>query len=81
MVARGEGNSLKGAREDAFNSFLIDLGNNAGVSVNSNTVSEIKSNLNYSGNAMDYNESNQTATTYNIQREGFNASFSKVSEY
>jgi hypothetical protein len=81
MVARGEGKSLKEAREDAFNSFLIDLGNNAGVTVNSNTISEIKSNLNYDGNTTNYDESTNTTSTFNIEREGFKASFSKVSEY
>jgi hypothetical protein len=80
MVARGEGVSLRFAREDAFNSFLIDLGNAAGVSVSSRTLSEIKREFKYSGGAMDYDESETSSTTYHIEREGFKASFIKVSE-
>jgi hypothetical protein len=79
-VSRGEGRSLKEAREDAFNSLLIDLGNNAGVSVNSETLTEIKSSLDYS-DAMRYNEQETSTTTHRIEREGFNASFIKVGEY
>ena len=81
LVARGEGRLLREAREDAFNSFLMDLGNNAGVKVDSRTISEIKSNLNYGGNTSDYQESTTMNTAFNIEREGFKASFSKVSEY
>jgi hypothetical protein len=80
MVARGEGASLGFAREDAFNSFLIDLGNAAGVSVTSRTLSEIKRELKYGGGETDYDESETSTTTYRIEREGFKASFIKVSE-
>jgi hypothetical protein len=79
-VSRGEGSSLKEAREDAFNSLLIDLGNNAGVSVNSQTLTEIKRSLDY-GDAMSYEEQETSTTTHRIEREGFNASFIKVGEY
>jgi hypothetical protein len=79
-VARGEGASLREAREDAFNSFLIDLGNNAGVSVTSSTLSEIKRNLTSRGYSLDYSEGESSTTTYRIEREGFRASFIKVSE-
>jgi hypothetical protein len=79
-VSRGEGSSLKEAREDAFNSLLIDLGNNAGVSVNSETLTEIKRSLDY-GDAMRYEEQETSTTTHRIEREGFNASFIKVGEY
>ena len=81
LVARGEGHLLKEAREDAFNSFLMDLGNNAGVKVDSRTISEIKSSLNYTGSTSNYQESTSMNTAFNIEREGFNASFSKVGEY
>jgi hypothetical protein len=79
-VSRGEGESLGAAREDAFNSFLIDLGNNAGVSVTSRTLSEIKRNLTSRGYSVDYDEGESSTTTYRIEREGFKASFIKVSE-
>jgi hypothetical protein len=80
-VARGEGESLGAAREDAFNSFLIDLGNNAGVSVTSRTLSEIKRNLTSRGYSVKYGEEESSTTTYRIDREGFKASFIKVGEY
>jgi hypothetical protein len=81
QVSRGEGNSLGEARRDAFHSFLIDLGNMAGVSINSRTLTEIKRSLNYRNKDTDYNENERSTTTYRIEREGFKASFLKVSEY
>ena len=80
LVSRGEGQSLKDARNDALNSLLIDLGNKAGVTVNSQTIAEIKSNLSYNG-ATDYSESSSSVSTYKIEREGFKASFSEAGEY
>ncbi len=81
VVARGEGGSLKEARSDAFTGLLHDLGNAAGVSVNSQSINEIKSNLNYDGSTSNYDESNATTNTYKIERENFKVSFSKLSEY
>jgi hypothetical protein len=80
-VARGEGQSLRAARSDAFNSFLIDLGNLAGVTVTSSTLSEIKSDLRYQNGGMDYREGESSTTTWRIDREGFKVSFLKVGEY
>jgi hypothetical protein len=80
-IERGEGKSLRAAREDAFNSLLIDLGNQAGVRVTSRTLSEIKRELNSRPNSQDYRETERSATTYRIEREGFRAFFVKVGEY
>jgi hypothetical protein len=80
MVSRGEGRSLKDARNDALNSLLIDLGNKSGVTVNSQTIAEIRSNLSYSGTS-DYSESSSSVSTYRIERDGFKASFSEAGEY
>jgi hypothetical protein len=80
-VARGEGATLSDARNDAFSGLLADLGNKAGVTVNSQTLAEIKSNLNYNAGAENYQESSTNVTTHKIDREGFKASFTKVSEY
>jgi hypothetical protein len=80
-VARGEGATLSDARNDAFNGMLADLGNKAGVKVNSQTLSEIKSNQNYRTDSENYQESVVNVTMYKIDREGFKVSFSKVSEY
>jgi hypothetical protein len=80
-VSRGEGRSLGEARRDAFHALLIDLGNMAGVTVNSRTLTEIKRNLNYRNRDTDYSEEERSTTAYRIEREGFNASFLKVSEY
>jgi hypothetical protein len=80
-VARGEGATLSDARNDAFGGLLADLGNKAGVTVNSKTLAEIKSSLNYSAGAEYYQESSTSVTTHKIDREGFKASFTKVSEY
>ena len=81
MVARGSGSTLAEARDNALNDLLIDLGNNAGVSVNSSTISEIKSQLNFDGRNTGYQEGNTTISSFKIDREGFNASFSKADEY
>jgi hypothetical protein len=81
MIARGEGKLLINARENAFDSFLTDLGNNAGVTVDSRTISEIKSNMNYSGNGSTYEGAQHFMSTINIERGNFKASFSKVGEY
>lgn len=81
VVARGEGASLKQARDDAFSGLLHDLGNSAGVSVNSQAISEMKSSLNFNAGSSGYEESTTTTNTYNIEREDFKASFSKLSEY
>ncbi|MDR1556106.1 MAG: DUF5683 domain-containing protein [Tannerellaceae bacterium] len=80
-VERGEGKSLRAAREDAFNSLLIDLGNQAGVRVTSRTLSEIKRELQSRPDSQDYNETERSTTTYRIDREGFRAFFVKVGEY
>jgi hypothetical protein len=80
-VERGEGTSLRAAREDAFNSLLLDLGNQAGVRVTSRTLSEIKRELRSRSNARDYDETERSVTAYRIDREGFRAFFVKVSEY
>jgi hypothetical protein len=80
-IARGEGATLSDARNDAFSGLLADLGNKAGVTVNSQTLAEIKSNLNYNAGAENYQESSTNVTTHRIDREGFKASFTKVSEY
>jgi hypothetical protein len=80
-VARGEGATLSDARNDAFSGLLADLGNKAGVTVNSKTLAEIKSSLNYNAGAENYQESSINVTTHKIDREGFKASFTKVSEY
>jgi hypothetical protein len=80
-VAGGEGATLSDARNDAFNKLLEDLGNQAGVKVNSQTLSEIKSNLNYTAGSETYIEDQSHVTTHRIDREGFKASFTKVSEY
>jgi hypothetical protein len=80
-VARGEGATLSDARNDAFNGLLADLGNKAGVTVNSQTLAEIKSSLNYNAGAENYQENTSSVTTHRIDREGFKASFTKVSEY
>jgi hypothetical protein len=80
-VARGEGATLSDARNDAFNGLLADLGNKAGVTVNSQTLAEIKSSLNYQAGSESYNETISNVTTHKIDREGFKASFTKVSEY
>jgi hypothetical protein len=80
-VARGEGATLSDARNDAFSGLLADLGNKAGVTVNSQTLAEIKSSLNYNAGAENYQESSTNVTTHKIDREGFKASFTKVSEY
>jgi hypothetical protein len=80
-VARGEGATLSDARNDAFNRLLADLGNEAGITVNSQTLAEIKSSLNYNSGAENYQESVSNVTTHKIDREGFKASFTKVSEY
>ena len=81
MVARGSGSTLAEARDNAVNDLLMDLGNNAGVSVNSSTISEIKSQLNFDGKNTEYTEGNSSVSTFKIDREGFNASFSKAGEY
>jgi len=81
MLARGSGNTLAEARENALNDLLVDLGNNAGVSVNSSTISEIKSQLNFDGRNTDYQEGNTTVSTFKIDRDGFKSSFTKASEY
>jgi len=81
MVGRGSGKTLAEARDNALNDLLIDLGNNAGVSINSTTISEIKSQLNFDGKNTEYTEGNTTVSSFKIDREGFNASFSKVGEY
>jgi hypothetical protein len=80
-VVPGEGATLSDARNDAFNGLLTDLGNQAGVTVNSQTIAEIKSSLNYKAGSENYQESTSNITTHKIDREGFKASFSKVSEY
>ena len=80
-VARGEGSSLAGARNDAFNGLLENLGNQAGITVNSQTISEIRSNLNYSAGSQRYDETQASRTTHTIDREGFSAAFIKVGEY
>jgi hypothetical protein len=80
-VARGEGATLSDARNDAFSGLLADLGNKAGITVNSQTIAEIKSNLNYNAGAENYQENVSNVTTHKIDREGFKASFTKVSEY
>jgi hypothetical protein len=80
-IARGEGATLAEARSDALNVLLIDLGNKAGITVNSQTIGEVRSSLNYTSHSDDYQESTTHATTYKIDREGFHASFAKVSEY
>jgi hypothetical protein len=80
-VARGEGATLSDARNDAFSGLLTDLGNKAGVTVNSQTIAEIKSSLNYNAGSENYQESTSNLTTHKIDREGFKASFTKVSEY
>jgi hypothetical protein len=80
-VARGEGVTLSDARNDAFSGLLADLGNEAGVSVSSQTLAEIKSSLDYSPGSNEYRESTSSVTTHKIDREGFKASFTKVSEY
>jgi hypothetical protein len=81
QVARGEGESLGAAREDAFNSLLIDLGNHAGVTVTTGTLSEIKRTLSHRDQALDYIEEEYSTTSYRIDREGFKASFTRVGEY
>lgn len=81
MVARGEGRMLSEARDNAINDLLIDLGNNAGVTVNSKTISEMKDQLKFDGKTTDYSETTTNTSVFKINREGFNASFSKVSEY
>jgi hypothetical protein len=81
MLSRGEGETLRAARNDAFNSFLTDLGNNAGVRVSSRTIAEIKRKLSYQGDITNYNEGESSSTVYEIEREGFYASFIKVAEY
>jgi hypothetical protein len=80
-VAQGEGATLSDARNDAFSGLLTDLGNKAGVTVNSQTLAEIKSSLNYNAGAENYQETTSNVTTHKIDREGFKASFTKVSEY
>jgi hypothetical protein len=80
-IARGEGTTLAEARSDALNVLLIDLGNKAGITVNSKTIGEVRSSLNYTSHSEDYQESTTHVTTYKIDREGFHASFAKVSEY
>jgi hypothetical protein len=80
-VEIGEGRSLKAAREDALNALLTDLGNQAGVEVTSRTLSEIKREMSRRGNASDYSETERSATTYRIDREGFRAFFVKAGEY
>jgi len=81
MVARGEGKTLSEARDNAINDLLIELGNNAGVKVNSSTISEMKDQLKFDGKTTDYSETTTNTSVFKINREGFNASFSKVSEY
>jgi len=81
MLSRGEGETLRAARNDAFTSFLTDLGNNAGVRVSSRTIAEIKSELRSQGNVTDYIEGETSSTVYEIERAGFYASFIKVGEY
>lgn len=80
-VALGEGATLSDARNDAFSGLLTDLGNKAGVTVNSQTLAEIKSNLNYTAGSEEYVEDVKYLTTHKIDRENFKASFTKVSEY
>lgn len=80
-VARGEGGTLSDARNDAFSRLLADLGNKAGVTVNSQTLAEIKSSLNYNAGVGNYQESTTNITSHKIDREGFKAAFTKVSEY
>jgi len=81
MVARGSGSSLAEARENALNDLLVELGNNKGVTVNSNTIQEIKSQLNFDGKNTEYKEGTTTLSTFKIDREGFDAAFFKVGEY
>jgi hypothetical protein len=80
-VERGEGLSLKAAEEDALNSLLLDLGNQAGVEVTSHTLSEIKREMSSRADTPDYNETERSLTTYHIDREGFRAFFAKAGEY
>jgi len=81
MVARGSGNTISEARDNAFNDLLIELGNNVGIKVSSSTISDIKSQLNFDGKKEEYSEGNTTVSSFKIDREGFGASFSKVDEY
>ncbi|MDR2809600.1 MAG: DUF5683 domain-containing protein [Tannerellaceae bacterium] len=76
-VEIGEGKSLKAAGEDALNSLLLDLGNQAGVEVTSRTLSEIKREM----TSRTYDETERSVTTYRINREGFRAFFVKAGEY
>jgi hypothetical protein len=81
-VAQGEGATLSDARKDAFSGLLNDLGNQFGkTTINSQTIAEIKSSLNYTPGSEKYDEDTKTVTTHRIDREGFKVSFTKVSEY
>jgi hypothetical protein len=80
-VAQGEGSTLKAARDDAFSGVLVDLGNAAGMAVDSRSIVDLKSELGYSAGASQYSESDSQSTTFNIRRQGVNASLTKVGEY
>jgi hypothetical protein len=80
-VARGEGATLSDARNDAFNGLLTDLGNQAGVTVTSQMIAEIKSSMNYTSGSEKYVEDEKHVSTHRIDRESFKASFTKAGEY
>jgi hypothetical protein len=80
-IARGDGTTLSEARNYAFNKLLTDLGTEAGVTITSQTLDELKYSLNYQSGSEEYNESTSNVSIHKIDRKGFKASFSKVGEY
>ena len=80
-IARGEGSTLTQARSNAFNDILTDIGNKAGIDVNSRSIQEIRSSSGYENGASTYKEGETNVTTYTIDRKGFRAQITKVSEY
>ncbi len=76
-VVSSSGSSLKEAQDNAFAALLIDLGNAQGVKISSKSIHEIKTQSDNKG----YNEEEITQHSYNIERDGFKASFDKIDEY
>lgn len=76
-VSFGEDKTLLEAKEKAVASLIIELANDLGVNISSNSLHEIKTESK-NGN---YHELEKTNHTFKINREDFSTAFEKVDEY
>ena len=81
LISRGEGKSLSDARDEAFTSFLLEMGNDSGIKVNSQSINKIKSELKYDSGKTTYDETTSMDHKFEIEREIFIPPFAKLSEY